>query len=433
MVGVTVAQGVLEDHDIAVVNVTPSSTLVKKGDLTDITVVVENQGNFTETFNLNCTYKESLIDTPVNITLASGESRNVTFSWNTTGSWDHSSPQKITASASTVPGETDTEDNTLVSPIRVRVFESPYVAVVPHSTVNTNLTIGTTYKVSIITDYNGSDITGWQLTIGYNPNILHGVEVTNGDLITNATHPGDALYLPGTFNDTTGTLSQTAALFFTAGNVISGPGTLANVTFTVVGLGESPISLVSTTQLKGWNSTEVKTYNIVSNYPFFRLLHGSFKNADVTNDVAVISVTAFPTEVVKGESVNITVIITNKGTVAIDVTVKIFYSYEPGLSTPIETRTVRALAVGTNQTLTFVWDTKNILVKTHPITAIASELHGEIATNDNKRDSDTPVTIKERIEPPIPIELVIGFGVAVLAVIVVVLLVLRRAKRPAPQ
>jgi len=222
-----------EAHDIAVVSVTPSSTLVENGNLINITVVVKNQGDFNETFNLNCTFDENLISTETNITLNSGASKNVTFNWNTTGFYDHTSPQKIAATASTVSGETDTEDNSLVSSSRVRVFVSPYVGIVPHTTVNSNLTIGTNYTVSIYTDYNGSDITGYQFALSYNPNILNGVEVTNGDLIVG----GSAMFLPGTFNNNAGELSVTGAFFFMAGEVVPGPGILANVTFTVVGLG----------------------------------------------------------------------------------------------------------------------------------------------------------------------------------------------------
>jgi len=224
MVGVTVAQA---EHDIAILSVTPSPTLVEKGNLINITVVVKNQGDFNETFTLNCTYDENLIEpvhvwgenvtpydidlgsipprnlTLYNVTLASGVSQNVTFNWNTTGFWDHTSPQKIAATASIVSGETDTEDNSLVSSNRVRVFVSPYVGVVPHTTVNSNLTIGTNYTVSIYTDYSGSDITGYQFDLSYNPNILNGVEVTNGDLITNATNSslGAYYFQSGTFEN----------------------------------------------------------------------------------------------------------------------------------------------------------------------------------------------------------------------------------------
>jgi len=381
-----------EAHDIAVVSVTPSSTLVENGNLINITVVVKNQGDFNETFNLNCTFDENLISTETNITLNSGASKNVTFNWNTTGFYDHTSPQKIAATASIVSGETDTEDNTLVSSSRVRVFISPYVGIVPHTTVNSNLTIGTNYTVSIYTDYNGSDITGYQFALSYNPNILNGVEVTNGDLIVG----GSAMFLPGTFNNNAGELSVTGAFFFMAGEVVPGPGILANVTFTVVGLGDSAITLGSIlTELKGWNATEEKTYDIVSRWRpgLFHLLHGFFQNAVVTHDVAVVSVTPYPTIVIEGENVTITVVLENQGTVAEDVTVKVYYDYNPAVSDPIETKTVSGLAVGTNQSINFTWNTVNHLTKTYTITGLVDELFGETDTDDNTLQSDETVTV----------------------------------------
>jgi hypothetical protein len=301
--------------------------------------------------------------------------------------------------------------------------------------VNSSLTVGTDYTVSIYTDYNGSDITGWQFDLSYNPNILRGVEVTNGDLITNATHPGEAQFIPGKFNNVIGELSITSAFFFSAGNVTSGPGILANVTFTVAGLGDSDITLGEYTYLKGWDSIVSKTYNIVSDYEpdVFHLLHSFFQNAEVTHDVAVVNVTVSPTEVVQGENVYITVVIENQGTVAEDVTVKVYYDYDPAVSSPIETKTVSALAIGENTTVNFTWDTTNTLATTRTITAVVSQLPGETDTSDNRLDSNTKVTINELVEPPIPIELIIGIGVAVLAIIVIVLIVLRRGKKPIPE
>jgi hypothetical protein len=465
MVGVTVAQA---EHDIAILSVTPSSTLVEEGNLINITVVVKNQGDFNETFTLNCTFNENLIEpvhvwgenvtpydidlgsipprnlTLYNVTIASGVSKNVTFNWNTTGFWDYTSsppifpfdtafPQKIAATASTVSGETDTEDNTLVSSNRVRVFSSPYVGIVPHTTVNSNLTIGTNYTVSIYTDYNGSDITGYQFELSYNPNILNGVEVTNGDIITNATNSslGAYYFQSGTFNNTAGTLSLTGGFFFVAGDVVPGPGILANVTFIVVGLGDSAITLGSGTRLKGWDSTEEKTYDIVSNFTpdLFRQLHGFFQNAVVTHDVAVVSVTPYPTKVIEGENVTITVVIENQGTVTEDVTVKVYYDYNPAVSLPIETTTVSGLAVGTSRSINFTWNTEHQRTKNYTITGLADELLGETDTDDNMLRSDISVEVKELIEEPIPLELIIGIVVVLVVAIAVVLIVFRRKKR----
>jgi len=97
-------------HDITVVSVTASKTEVAAGESVDITVVVKNQGNFTESFSVTAKYGDNPIGTPINVNnLAKQQTKTVTFSWNTTGV----SPgtYKIKASASTVPDEEDTTNN----------------------------------------------------------------------------------------------------------------------------------------------------------------------------------------------------------------------------------------------------------------------------------------------------------------------------------
>jgi len=429
-----------ETHDIAVISVTPSLTVVEIGNIVNITVLVENQGDFTETFSLNCTYDDALIDTQTNINLTSGESKNVTFSWDTAELWNWADPYELKAVASIVSGETDTTDNTLASPNRVRAYEPQYVAVVPHSTVNPNLTIGTSYTVSIYTDYNGSDITGWQFDLSYNPHVLQGVNIVIGDLISNATHPGKAMFIPGTFNNVAGKLSLTSAwLWFIEepAPLTSGPGTLANVTFEVVGLGDSPITLgEENTKLIGYTEDGYgDSYDIIDRYApdVFHILHGFFQNEKVIHDVAVISVTAHPTSVVSGEPMNITVVIKNQGNSTETVTVKVHYDYEKGLYEPLGTKTEPGIAPGASANLTFTWETRYVLLGNHTITAIANQLPGETDIEDNICHMIGKVTITELKEQPIPIELVIGVAAIVVAVIVVGVFLLRRGKKPIPE
>ena len=71
-------------HDIAVTNVTPSKTVVGQGYSLNINVTVANQGDYTETFNLTVYANETIIETK-EVTLSSGNSTTITFTWNTTG------------------------------------------------------------------------------------------------------------------------------------------------------------------------------------------------------------------------------------------------------------------------------------------------------------------------------------------------------------
>jgi subtilase family serine protease len=145
MIGITVAQ---LDHDVAVIGVTPFPTSVRLGEPVNITVVVENQGTNSETnFDVTVFYGAAVIETKNVQDLAAGASENLTFTWNTTGVREEvynttykEKPYFIDATASTVPGETDTEDNTLRSDSTVRII-SQYIAVAPESIVDPTLTV----------------------------------------------------------------------------------------------------------------------------------------------------------------------------------------------------------------------------------------------------------------------------------------------------
>jgi len=98
-------------HDVAVTNVTSSKTVVGQGYSLNINVTVENQGDYTETFNVTVYANTTIIETKTNITLTSGNSTTLTFTWNTTGVAKGN--YTITVEATHLPGETDTTDNTL--------------------------------------------------------------------------------------------------------------------------------------------------------------------------------------------------------------------------------------------------------------------------------------------------------------------------------
>ena len=136
--------------------------------------------------------------------------------------------------------------------------------------------------------------------------------ITNGDLITKDKDP-TALFTPGTFNNTIGKLSLPGALFFSFTipfPTTSGPGTLANVTFTVVGKGDSDITLGPKTAL-----IDGDTYYIIKSETMpDHIQHGFFGN--VVHDIAVTSVTVSPNTVKIGEPVSINVSVTNEGEVS---------------------------------------------------------------------------------------------------------------------
>jgi hypothetical protein len=70
------------DHDIAVVNVKPLKTVVGQNYCANIEVTIKNYGIFTENFNTTIYANTTSIATRA-VTLTSGSSINITFTWNT--------------------------------------------------------------------------------------------------------------------------------------------------------------------------------------------------------------------------------------------------------------------------------------------------------------------------------------------------------------
>jgi hypothetical protein len=84
----------------------------------NINVTVENQGSYTETFNVTLYANTTEIETK-QITLTNGASTTITFTWNTIGfAYGNCT---IWAYVEPILGETDTADNNMTSTIQVHV------------------------------------------------------------------------------------------------------------------------------------------------------------------------------------------------------------------------------------------------------------------------------------------------------------------------
>jgi len=104
--------------DIAVTHIVGSKAVIGQNYSLFINVTVENQGEYTETFNVTLYANTTSIATQT-ITLTSGNSTTITFTWNTTGFVNGN--YTISATADTVPGERDTTDNTLYNWIIITI------------------------------------------------------------------------------------------------------------------------------------------------------------------------------------------------------------------------------------------------------------------------------------------------------------------------
>jgi hypothetical protein len=108
-------------RDTSVVNVTTSTNEVYVGWKVNLAVVVENQGNITESFAVTFKYElegvEHVIYEATVKDLPPYIDAELTFTWTT----EDVSLHTIIAETSVLPGETDTVDNILQSPTRVKV------------------------------------------------------------------------------------------------------------------------------------------------------------------------------------------------------------------------------------------------------------------------------------------------------------------------
>jgi len=102
-------------HDVAVINVVPSTTTAYVGQSLNVTVIAMNEGTSVETFNVTAYYNGGSIGTRTITNLAPGVSATVNFIWNTTGV--AKGTYTISANASEVTEETDTADNGYVDGI----------------------------------------------------------------------------------------------------------------------------------------------------------------------------------------------------------------------------------------------------------------------------------------------------------------------------
>jgi len=94
--------------DIATTNITPAKTAIGQGYTTRINATIQNQGHYEEDFNVTI-YANSTAIASQKVTLSSGNSTTIAFTWNTTGFAKGN--YTISAVAEQVLGETDIDDN----------------------------------------------------------------------------------------------------------------------------------------------------------------------------------------------------------------------------------------------------------------------------------------------------------------------------------
>jgi len=142
-------------HDVAVIDLKCSSAEVYVGQIVNVTVVVQNEGTATETFNVTTYANTTIIKTLTITNLPPTNQTTLVFAWNTTGS--SKGNYTMRAYVPPVPSETDTTDNTYIDDI-VNVMLPPNIAVT--NVIASITSVGQGYSISInVTVENQGDYT----------------------------------------------------------------------------------------------------------------------------------------------------------------------------------------------------------------------------------------------------------------------------------
>jgi len=151
-------------HDVAVTDVAPLENAVEQGHVTTIMVTVENEGHFTESFNVTAYANATSIGYATVTNLESGAIETLDFKWNTT---DFASGNyTISAIADVVANETDVFDNTFIdSTVTITTLGLYDVALVNVSCSKTVVCKGFSMNIDITVENQGGFTEAFNVTV----------------------------------------------------------------------------------------------------------------------------------------------------------------------------------------------------------------------------------------------------------------------------
>lgn len=239
------------------------------------------------------------------------------------------------------------------------------LSVEPQSIVDPTLGPGENFTISI-TIANVTDLYSFELKLSFNSTVLIALEVRLGDFFPSPEHV--AIMEPPWIHNTAGYIHFGAEI---VGCDLpkSGNGTLLVITFQVISVGYSELTLFDS-QISDFGNRTIA----------HETFHGYFNNLSIgRRDVAITSVTPSHTEAYTGWVVNVTVAVENKGDLTETFDVNAFYD-----NNLIGTITVIDLASGEQITLTFIWNTESVQPNVnHTIKAEAAVVPNEANMTNN--------------------------------------------------
>jgi hypothetical protein len=166
-------------HDIAILNVQPSTNTAYIGDTIDITVTVKNLGDTPENFNITAYYNSTKIQTIQVNNLQPQAYQTLTFHWNTqdttTGNYT------ISATATPITGEENLENNnytdgTIQIKAKPTTHDIAVLNVIPWSRL---VSIGDTLNVNVTIKNNGTQTESFDITLYYDQTLAMTIHVNN--------------------------------------------------------------------------------------------------------------------------------------------------------------------------------------------------------------------------------------------------------------
>lgn len=257
-------------HEIAIIDVVSSPSIVKVGDAIAINVTVLNEGTMTETFNVSVYYDLTLLETRT-LVLGAGAGTTPTFTWVTTSEGVY----LIWAEVQRLPGETDVADNIFVDGIVTVSSLQPPVASFTFSPTAPHTGQNVTFDASLSYDPDGTiDSYTWSfgdgttgngeiVTHSYADNGTYAVELTvvDNDGLTDVESEGiTVLNRPpvASFTESAETVYTNEVIYFNASASYDPDGSIVSYTW---GFGDGKITTTSAATINHTYTTP-GTYNV---------------------------------------------------------------------------------------------------------------------------------------------------------------------------
>jgi len=237
----------------------------------------------------------------------------------------------------------------------------------------TGLTIGEDFIINV-SIANVSDLAGWEFRLYFLSRVINVIDAQEGPFLKSAR---STIFVEATvtnyYNSTHG-LVRLACALLGSGHGADGSGILATINFTIVGAGQTSLSLPQK-ETKLLDSTPTPpgpqpiTHTTTDGYVYVKPIG--------IHDIAITLTTTSKTIVGQGYPLSINVTTHNKGNFTETFNLTVYCN-----TTTIETQTI-TLPNGTSTTTTFLWNTTGLTYGNYTISAYASPVPNEEYTQDN--------------------------------------------------